>query len=166
MRHGADFVAEGLRTGLVVGTNKLTGMDLADQRRQVEARDREVANPFTKNMQLTAVHGARRCCGDKLIRVAKPHRFLDPAFGRSSRPRLHTLTLQEPRRTADQPGRAGPRNQRRAYSRPVRGGPGSWIRRWRNAWIPVTGGHVPRRLPGLPPHRQPRCRLTAGLGAA
>ncbi len=75
--------------------NKLTGedlIDLADLTRLVEARDREVANPFTKDVQLTAIHGARRYRGDKLIRVAKPHRFLDPAAGPLIAVRLHILT--------------------------------------------------------------------------
>jgi uncharacterized protein len=58
----------------------------------IEARDRQVANPFTKDMQLTAIHGARRYRGDKLIRVAKPHRLLDPAAGPLMAVRLHILT--------------------------------------------------------------------------
>ncbi len=75
--------------------NKLTGedlIDLADLTQLVEARDREVANPFTKDAQLTAIHGARRYRGDRLIRVAKPHRFLDPAAGPLIAVRLHILT--------------------------------------------------------------------------
>ena len=67
-----------------------------DRRRRltvlIEARDREVANPFTKDMQLTAIHGARRYRGDRLIRVAKPHRFLDAAAGPLIAVRLHILT--------------------------------------------------------------------------
>jgi uncharacterized protein len=75
--------------------NKITGADLidaADLRRQIEARDREVANPYTKDMQLTAVRGARRYRGDRLVRVAKPHRFLDPQAGPLIAVRLHILT--------------------------------------------------------------------------
>ncbi|HXW44436.1 MAG TPA: FAD-binding dehydrogenase [Streptosporangiaceae bacterium] len=95
MRHGADFVVEQDFTALVAGMNKLTGeslIDLADMRRQIQARDREVANPFTKDMQLTAVHGARKYRGDRLIRVARPHRFLDPAAGPLIAVRLRILT--------------------------------------------------------------------------
>jgi uncharacterized protein len=95
MRHGADFVVEENLAALVAGMNKLTGedlIDLADLQRQVEARDREVANPFTKDMQLTAVRGARKYRGDKLIRVAKPHRFLDPEAGPLVAVRLRILT--------------------------------------------------------------------------
>ncbi len=95
MRHGADFIVEDNLAALVAGMNKLTGqdlIDLADLTRLVEARDREVANPFTKDLQLTAIHGARRYRGDKLIRVARPHRFLDPAAGPLIAVRLHILT--------------------------------------------------------------------------
>jgi uncharacterized protein len=95
MRRGADFIVRDNLAALVTGMNKLTGddlIDLADLTRLVEARDREVANPFTKDAQLTAIHGARRYLGDKLIRVAKPHRFLDPAAGPLIAVRLHILT--------------------------------------------------------------------------
>jgi predicted oxidoreductase len=95
MRHGTDFVVERTLPALVAGMNKLTGenlIDLADLQRQVEAHDREIANSYTKDMQLTAVRGARRYLGDKLIRVAKPHRFLDPAAGPLIAVRLHLLT--------------------------------------------------------------------------
>ncbi|HEY2314968.1 MAG TPA: FAD-binding dehydrogenase [Streptosporangiaceae bacterium] len=95
MQRGADFVVEDSLPALVAGMNKLTGADLIDLAgltELVEARDREVANPFTKDMQLTAVRGARRYRGDRLIRVAKPHRFLDPAAGPLIAVRLHILT--------------------------------------------------------------------------
>jgi uncharacterized protein len=95
MRHGADFVVESNLRDLAAGMNKITGEDLidaADLRRQIEARDREVANPYTKDMQLTAVRGARRYRGDRLVRVAKPHRFLDPQAGPLIAVRLHILT--------------------------------------------------------------------------
>jgi predicted oxidoreductase len=95
MRRGADFVVEDSLPALVAGMNKLTSADLIDLAgltALIEARDREVANPFTKDMQLTAIHGARRYRGDRLIRVAKPHRFLDPAVGPLIAVRLHILT--------------------------------------------------------------------------
>jgi uncharacterized protein len=95
MQHGADFIVEDNLAALVTGMNKLTGsdmIDLADLTGLIEARDREVANPFTKDMQLTAIHGARRYRGDRLIRVAKPHRFLDAAAGPLIAVKLHILT--------------------------------------------------------------------------
>ena len=75
--------------------NELTGTDLIDLPSVaglVVARDREVANPFSKDAQLTAVRGARRYRGDRLLRVARPHRFLDPAAGPLIAVRLHILT--------------------------------------------------------------------------
>jgi predicted oxidoreductase len=95
MRHGADFIVEDNLPALVAGMNRLTGtelIDLASVQQLIEARDREVTNPFTKDAQITAVHGARRYRGDKLIRVARPHRFLDPDAGPLIAVRLHILT--------------------------------------------------------------------------
>ena len=95
MRHGADFVVEESLAALVAGMNKVAGSDLIDLarlQRMIEARDRETDNPFTKDAQLTAVNNARRYRGDRLIRVAKPHRFLDPAAGPLIAVRLHVLT--------------------------------------------------------------------------
>ena len=95
LEHGADFVVEPGLPALVAGMNKLAGQDLIDLGHLtglIEARDREVANPYTKDLQLTAIHGARRYRGDRLIRVAKPHRFLDPAAGPLIAVRLHILT--------------------------------------------------------------------------
>ncbi|SCG34740.1 hypothetical protein GA0070614_0093 [Micromonospora coxensis] len=97
-RHGADFVvADGLPE-LVDGMNALAAetdgprLDAAEVRRVVEARDRELANPFGKDAQLHAIRGARRYRGDKLVRVATPHRLLDPAAGPLIAVQLHVLT--------------------------------------------------------------------------
>jgi hypothetical protein len=95
MRRGTDFVVEDDLPALVAGMNKLTGADLIDLASltdQIEARDREVANPFTKDMQLTAVRGARRYLPDRVVRVARPHRFLDPAARPLIAVRLRILT--------------------------------------------------------------------------
>jgi uncharacterized protein len=95
MQRGADFIVEDSLPALVAGMNKLTGTDLidvADLTALIEARDREIANPFTKDMQLTAIRGARRYRGDRLIRVARPHRFPDAAAGPLIAVKLHILT--------------------------------------------------------------------------
>ncbi|GAA1586369.1 MULTISPECIES: FAD-binding dehydrogenase [Streptomyces] len=95
MDRGADFVVERSLPALVRGMNAVTGLDLLDEdtvRREVTARDREIANPFTKDLQVTAVHGARRYLGDRLIRTAAPHRILDPAAGPLIAVRLSVLT--------------------------------------------------------------------------
>src|SRR3712207_9431410 len=54
------------------------GLRLADGVREAVARDRDIAHPFTKDLQVTAIRGARNYLGDKLIRVAPPHLLLDP----------------------------------------------------------------------------------------
>ncbi|MBQ0897770.1 FAD-binding dehydrogenase [Micromonospora sp. U56] len=97
-RHGADFVVADTLEELVDGMNALaaeTGgpqLDVAPLRRLVEARDRDIAHPFGKDAQLHAVRGARRYRGDRLIRVATPHRLLDPAAGPLIAVQLHVLT--------------------------------------------------------------------------
>ncbi|WP_018331066.1 FAD-binding dehydrogenase [Actinomycetospora chiangmaiensis] len=92
---GEDFVvAENLRD-LVDGMNKLTDTPLLDYQqveREVVARDREMANSFTKDAQINAIHGARRYLGDRLARVATPHRLLDPKAGPLIATRLSILT--------------------------------------------------------------------------
>jgi predicted oxidoreductase len=75
--------------------NMLTGDGLIDHDRlklQIEARDREIGNPFSKDAQITAINGARTYLGDKLIRTARPHRILDPANGPLIAVRLNILT--------------------------------------------------------------------------
>ncbi|MFI1964674.1 FAD-binding dehydrogenase [Streptomyces pathocidini] len=95
MDKGADFVVEKDLGALVRGMNALTGKPLIDEaelRREITARDREVANPFTKDLQVTAIRGARSYLGDKLIRTAAPHRILDPKAGPLIAVRLNILT--------------------------------------------------------------------------
>jgi predicted oxidoreductase len=93
--HGADFVVADTLPELVDGMNKLTDeplIDLAELQGQIIARDREIDHPFTKDLQLTAVHGARRYRGDRLVRTAAPHKILDPANGPLIAVQLHVLT--------------------------------------------------------------------------
>ncbi|MFF0475743.1 FAD-binding dehydrogenase [Streptomyces sp. NPDC004284] len=95
MDHGVDFVVENDLSALVRGMNALTGEPLIDEaalRREITARDREIANPFTKDLQVTAIRGARKYLGDKLIRTAAPHRILDPKAGPLIAVRLNILT--------------------------------------------------------------------------
>ena len=93
--HGADFVVRDTLPELVAGMNALTGnglIRLEDLRCEIEARDRELDNPFCKDAQVMGIHNARRYLGDKLIRTARPHRILDPAHGPLIAVRLHVLT--------------------------------------------------------------------------
>jgi len=94
-RHGRDFIVRDTLDELVVGMNELAGsplLDVARLREQIEARDRQFDHPFAKDAQVMAIHNARRYRGDRLVRVAKPHRMLDPANGPLIAVRLHLLT--------------------------------------------------------------------------
>lgn len=95
MKHGVDFLVRKTLPDLVQGMNDLTGeelIDLTELERVIVARDRQVANAFGKDAQVTAIRGARAYIGDKLIRVARPHRLLDPAAGPLIAVRLSILT--------------------------------------------------------------------------
>ncbi|KAB2915750.1 MAG: FAD-binding dehydrogenase [Hyphomicrobiaceae bacterium] len=95
MEKGADFIVDRNLQDLVKRMNVLTGDNLLDAaaiERVIAARDREIDNAYTKDAQITAIRGARNYLGDKLIRVARPHRILDPAAGPLIAVRLWTLT--------------------------------------------------------------------------
>jgi predicted oxidoreductase len=92
---GSDFVVRTTLPELVAEMNCRTGaalIDAAALEREVAARDRELANPYTKDAQITALRGARAYVGDRLVRVAKPHRLLDPKAGPLIAVRLWVLT--------------------------------------------------------------------------
>ncbi|NVL01483.1 FAD-binding dehydrogenase, partial [Ruegeria pomeroyi] len=92
--HGEDFVVAHSLSELVRGMNQLgeVAIDEDHLRAQIEARDAQMDNPFTKDAQVMAIHAARNYRGDRLIRTAKPHKFLDPANGPLIAVRLHVLT--------------------------------------------------------------------------
>ena len=93
--NGADFVfADDLET-LVARMNALTERPLLDPalvRQQVEDRDAQMSNPYTKDFQAMSIHNSRRYLGDRLARTAPPHRLLDPKAGPLIGVRLHVLT--------------------------------------------------------------------------
>jgi predicted oxidoreductase len=94
-RQGVDFVVESDLEALVAGMNRVAGSDLIDPARVrcvIEARDRELENRFTKDLQIVALRGARTYLGDRLLRVARPHRILDPSAGPLIAVRLNVLT--------------------------------------------------------------------------
>lgn len=93
--HGADFVVASNVADLVRGMNALTDeprLDPAVVEREIAARDREVDNGMTQDGQILAIRAARRYLGDRLIRVATPHRLLDPAAAPLIAVRLRILT--------------------------------------------------------------------------
>lgn len=95
LRKGADFVTAPSLDQLVEKMNQLTEkplLDAAEVRRQIEARDLQIANPYAKDSQVQGIRNARRYIGDRLGRVATPHRILDPAAGPLIGVKLHVLT--------------------------------------------------------------------------
>ena len=95
MEKGEDFIIAERIDQLVDGMNKLVGNDLLDVKdieKQIKARDREIDNKFTKDLQVTAMWGARFYRGDKLVRAARPHKILDPRNGPLIAVRLHILS--------------------------------------------------------------------------
>ncbi len=91
---GEDFVVANDFDTLVNGMNQLGGnlIDPARLRAQIDARDAQIDNPFTKDAQISAIHTARNYLGDKLIRTAKPHKILDPTKGPLIAVKLHIVT--------------------------------------------------------------------------
>lgn len=94
---GEDFVVARTLEDLVAGMNRIADPDVppldpAAVRTVVEQRDREMANPFSKDAQVVALRAARAYRGDRLVRVARPHRILDPAAGPLIAVRLNVLT--------------------------------------------------------------------------
>jgi len=92
---GADFVVADTLDELFAGMRKISGgvkFDAGNIRREIEARDREFDNDFSKDAQVTAIRGARKFLGDRLIRVAKPHKILDPKHRPLIAVKLHVVT--------------------------------------------------------------------------
>ena len=94
-RNGADFVVADTLPELLAGMTRLSPeapLDIVQVEREIRARDRELDNAFTKDAQITAIRQARHYRGDRLIRVARPHRLLDPHAGPLIAVKLHVLT--------------------------------------------------------------------------
>ncbi|MES2177677.1 MAG: FAD-binding dehydrogenase [Gemmatimonadota bacterium] len=94
-KHGVDFVVATTLSELVRGMNRVAGEERLGEeslRRTIHGRDSQFDNPFGKDAQITALRGARSYIGDKLIRVAKPHRLLDERAGPLIAVRVSILT--------------------------------------------------------------------------
>ena len=92
---GVDFIVRDNLADLISAMNALSGDNLLkfeNLKAQIEARDREIENPYVKDTQVMNIHNARKYIGDRLIRTAKPHRILDPAHGPLIAVKLNILT--------------------------------------------------------------------------
>ncbi|HEY5840919.1 MAG TPA: FAD-binding dehydrogenase, partial [Mycobacterium sp.] len=92
---GVDFIQADSLRALVTKMNDVPDvapLDYSTVEAEVTARDREVANRFTKDGQITAIRGARAYLPDRLSRVVAPHRLTDPKAGPLIAVKLHILT--------------------------------------------------------------------------
>jgi predicted oxidoreductase len=93
--HGRDFVFAPTVAELASRMNALAGaaeIDAPSLQREMSALDEQAASPVPSDRQLAAVREARRYVSDRLIRVARPHRMLDPKSGPLVAVRLWILT--------------------------------------------------------------------------
>ena len=92
---GADFVVAPNLADLVERMKALAPearLDTQKLEQAIATRDREIDNPATSDAQVLEIRAARRYLGDRLIRVANPHRLLDPAASPLIAVRLRILT--------------------------------------------------------------------------
>ena len=145
-------------TDLVAGMNRVAGDSLITEeslRRTITERDRQLDNPYSKDTQVTFIRGHRNYRGDKLIRVASPHKFLDPANGPLIAVRLNILSRKTlgglhtdlDARVLQPSGEPLPGCVRR--------GRGGRLRRRRRARLQRARGHLPRWLHLLGPYGGP-----------
>ncbi|MFG2143893.1 FAD-binding dehydrogenase [Streptomyces sp. NPDC048696] len=93
--HGEDFVVRRTLPELVEGMNAISPgpkLELDQVEREMVARDREIGNGYSKDFQVMSMRNARAYWPDRITRVARPHRLLDPAHGPLIAVRLHVLT--------------------------------------------------------------------------
>lgn len=93
--HGKDFIVSNDLKTLVEKMNELSGTPLLNYEKikaQIEARDRELDHKYSKDTQVNYIRNTRNYLGDKLGRVAAPHKILDPKNGPLIAVRLNILT--------------------------------------------------------------------------
>jgi predicted oxidoreductase len=94
-QYGPDFVKAGTLAELVTGMNRLTGTNLINLdglKRQIEARDREIDNSYSKDAQVQGIRNALSYPGDVLGRTASAHKILGPDSGGLVAVKLNILT--------------------------------------------------------------------------
>src|SRR4051794_17329205 len=94
-QHGAHYVSELDLRALLDAMNRgqrEPRLDFATAKAAAVARDRELATPYPKDLQLAAIREARRYVSDRITRVAAPHKLLDPEAGPLIAVKLNILT--------------------------------------------------------------------------
>lgn len=97
MDNGEDWVIADDLGELVRGMNALTDddapeIDVAQLRRQIEDRDSQIDNNFSKDYQVNYIRTARGYLGDKIVRCAAPHKLMDDKHGPLIAVRLRMVT--------------------------------------------------------------------------
>lgn len=93
--HGEDFIVANNLKDLIERMNQKTESPLLDHdkiKAQIEDRDNQLNNKFSKDTQINYIQHTRKYLGDKLARTAKPHKILDPKNGPLIAVRLNILT--------------------------------------------------------------------------
>src|SRR5699024_9061244 len=96
--HGADFVVADKLPALISKMQQVAGdgvLDADTVTREVVARDREMVNKFTKDLQVMTIHGARAYRVAKMVRVCASHQIIEP----TPWPRIATLLRIMTRKT-------------------------------------------------------------------
>ena len=105
--------------------NKLAGSDLLkldDIRTQIEARDREIDNPYVKDAQVMNLHNARRYIGDRLIRTRQAAPHPRSRAGPADRGEAQHPDPQDAGRLRDRSRLPRVRQRRQDHPRPLCGG--------------------------------------------
>lgn len=90
-----DFITANNLADLARSMNKLIGEELIDVEQlqnTVVERDRELASNFCKDAQLMAIRDMRRYIGDRLFRIVRLDRLLNPKHGPLLAVRLSVIT--------------------------------------------------------------------------
>ena len=164
---GVDFVTANSLRELVTKMNEVPDVEPLDYDAvevEVTARDREVANKYTKDSQITAIRGARNYFADRVSRVVAPHRITDPKAGPLIAVKLHILTRKSLGGLETDLDSRVLQARRTGARRTVRRGRGGRLRGRRGARVPLAGGHVPRRVRVLRPRGGPGRRARRRLG--
>lgn len=96
--HGVDFVVEDSLTKLVNRMNKLAeekggpSVDVEQIKREIEIRDDQVENKYSKDAQIMLIRNAQNYWPERLSRISKLHKILDPRHGPLIAVRLNLLT--------------------------------------------------------------------------
>ncbi|KAH1278328.1 hypothetical protein KXW42_004544 [Aspergillus fumigatus] len=98
MKNGEDFIVETSLNDLLKRMDNLgqkhggPPLDVNQVKREIELRDAQVDNSYTKDAQLMLIQNASDFWPDKFSRVVKPHKLLDQSYGPLIAVRMNLLT--------------------------------------------------------------------------